>query len=717
MKKTELLAPAGNMDALKAAVAAGCDAVYLGLQIFSARAFAGNFSHEELQEAVRYCHIRGVRVYVTVNTMLFETEIENAKKEIDFLYRIDVDALLIQDLGLFHYVRTCYPDFDVHCSTQMHIHNLAGVRFMQEEGAARAVIARETPLELIREICATGMEVEAFVYGAICISYSGQCLMSSSVKNRSANRGMCAQCCRLKYYPDSGSFSEGEYILSPKDLNVINELPQLLDTGVCSLKIEGRMKRPEYVYIVTRTFREAIDAYYEGRPYKVSAQRMKDLMLMFNRGFSKGHLFHASTEERMSHYRPNHVGVNIGTVLQYKDGQVQVKLTDTLYQHDGLRILNEPHDTGLTAVKITMNGKLVAKAEKGDVVWLECTAKPKPRKGQKLQKTTDAVLLEKIRRQIGTVRQSPVRLTYTARINRPFAVQVEDDRGNSVWYESSFITQKAKNAPLRSERIAEALKKTGEEPYEVISVEGEMDDIFLPVSVLNEARRAVLQQLSDIRAILHGDRSEPLPYQVSLSEPEVRTRQLLVSERDMDIPEDPRWTVADETAVVDENLADGCQKENMVLSEIGDLYQIKEGCIGGMTLNIANSYSIAYAMKKGLTSVILSSEMNNDQIRMTLEAFEKRYGFVPKVYRLVYGRRVLMYIKDHFRKDTSLNAINDLHGNNYKVVYNSKQAEILEPQAYVSSNPYCWGSYLIPDASADYKEIVEEAYEEIHGRI
>ena len=296
-------------------------------------------------------------------------------------------------------------------------------------------------------------------------------------------------------------------------------------------------------------------------------------------------------------------------------------------------------------------------------------------------------------------------------------MQVEDDRGNSVWYESSFITQKAKNAPLRSERIAEALKKTGEEPYEVISVEGEMDDIFLPVSVLNEARRAVLQQLSDIRAILHGDRSEPLPYQVSLSEPEVRTRQLLVSERDMDIPEDPRWTVADETAVVDENLADGCQKENMVLSEIGDLYQIKEGCIGGMTLNIANSYSIAYAMKKGLTSVILSSEMNNDQIRMTLEAFEKRYGFVPKVYRLVYGRRVLMYIKDHFRKDTSLNAINDLHGNNYKVVYNSKQAEILEPQAYVSSNPYCWGSYLIPDASADYKEIVEEAYEEIHGRI
>ena len=205
MKKVELLAPAGNMEALKAAVNAGCDAVYLGLKSFSARAFAGNFSHEEFIEAIHYCHTRNVKIYCTINTMLYETEIENAKKEVDFLYENNCDAILIQDLGLFHYVRTCYPDMPVHCSTQMHIHNLKGVEFMKNQGVERVVLARETPIEIIQQACQMGVEIEVFTYGAICISYSGQCMMSASVKNRSANRGMCAQCCRLKYTREDGS--------------------------------------------------------------------------------------------------------------------------------------------------------------------------------------------------------------------------------------------------------------------------------------------------------------------------------------------------------------------------------------------------------------------------------------------------------------------------------------------------------------------------------
>lgn len=717
MRKIELLSPAGNMEALKAAVAGGCDAVFLGLNLFSARAFAGNFDHEELKEAVRYCHIRNVKVYVTVNTMLFETEIENALKEIDFLYRNDVDALLIQDLGLFHYVRTCYPDFDIHCSTQMHIHNLAGVKYMQQQGAKRVVMARETPIEIMRQACETGMEIEAFVYGAICISYSGQCLMSASVKNRSANRGMCAQCCRLKYYPDSGSFPDGDYILSPKDLNIIDRLPELLDAGVCSLKIEGRMKRPEYVYLVTKTFREAIDAYEQNRPYKVSKQRMKELLLMFNRGFSEGHLFHADTEARMSHYRPNHVGITIGTVLQYRDGQVQVRLSDELHQHDGLRILNEPHDTGLTAVKIYLDGRLVSKADKGDTVWLECKAKPKPRPGQKLQKTTDAVLLEEIRKEIAGERRSDIRISYEARIGRPLILTATDERGNEVYCESDFIVQKAKNAPLSHERIRDALARTGDEPYTAVEVTGEMDEIFLPVSVLNETRRNLLAQLSLVRAVINSSRRQPQPYHLDIKEPEFSGRRLLISPRDIMPEEDNKYDIARETPVVDQMLEEGCAGEGMVLSEAGDLYHLQKHCIGGMTLNIANSYSIAFLLQQGLDAVILSSEIPNDQTRRTLEAFVQRYGFMPKTYRMVYGRRVLMYVRDHFQSDPSLCSINDMHGNSYKVVYNNKQAEILEPKPLVSDNPYCWGSYLIPDASADYKEIVEEAYEEIHGRI
>ena len=182
MKKAELLAPAGNMEALIAAVQAGCDAVYLGLNSFSARAFAGNFSREELVEAVRYCHIRGVKVYVTMNTILYEPEIEAAKDQIQFLYDHDVDALLIQDFGLFHYVRTCFPDFEVHCSTQMHIHNMSGIEYMKTQGVKRVVLARESPIELVEKACKSGMDIEVFAYGAICISYSGQCQFSVVTK-------------------------------------------------------------------------------------------------------------------------------------------------------------------------------------------------------------------------------------------------------------------------------------------------------------------------------------------------------------------------------------------------------------------------------------------------------------------------------------------------------------------------------------------------------
>ena len=399
MKKVELLAPAGNMEALKAAVNAGCDAVYLGLKSFSARAFAGNFSHEEFIEAIHYCHTRNVKIYCTINTMLYETEIENAKKEVDFLYEDDCDAILIQDLGLFHYVRTCYPDMPVHCSTQMHIHNLKGVEFMKNQGVERVVLARETPIEIIQQACQMGVEIEVFTYGAICISYSGQCMMSASVKNRSANRGMCAQCCRLKYTRVDGShFKEGDYILSPKDLNVIDQLPSLLDAGVSSLKIEGRMKRSEYVYLVIKTFREAIDAYYANKTYHVSSERLKQLEEMFYRGFSNGHLFHDDVTHRMSQYRPNHQGIAIGKVLAYRNGRVQVKLSDDLYQNDGLRIINEPHDTGLSAIKIYKNDLLVNHAKVNDIVWITCPSDPAPKKGQILRKTTDTHLLNWIHR-------------------------------------------------------------------------------------------------------------------------------------------------------------------------------------------------------------------------------------------------------------------------------------------------------------------------------
>lgn len=720
MKRVELLAPAGNMDSLIAAVNAGCDAVYLGLKSFSARAFAGNFSHEEFQEAVHYCHSRDVKVYCTINTMLFESEIENAKKEVAFLYENDCDAILIQDLGLFHYVRTCYPDMPVHCSTQMHIHNLKGVEMMKNEGVERVVLARETPIEIIREACKMGVEIEVFTYGAICISYSGECFMSSATKNRSANRGMCAQCCRLKYFKEDGSsFSEGDYILSPRDLNVIDRLPELLDAGVSSLKIEGRMKRPEYVWLVTHTFREAIDAYYAGKKYVISKKRMEQLAFMFHRGFSFGHIFHTPVEDRMSTFRPNHQGLEIGKVITYKDGMVQVKLSHSLHQHDGLRIINQPHDTGLTAMKIIKNGKSCEEANANDVVWITCPSDPKPKKGQSLRKTTDTELIQWIHSQIqDNPKKIPVKIHYQARLEQPFTVEIEDDRGNKIKAISACACEKAKNAPLTKEKIEKSLKKTGDFPFEVSEIEGNMDDIFIAVSIMNETRRDAMEKLDQMRSINRFNQGKRT-YTCNLKKIDHDLTRILV---ESDIVESKKsWMhIYQENKtclpVVNENNSTRQSISECILSSVCDLNNELHGCIAGMSMNLANSYAIAYVLSKGVEGIIFSSEMDNVQILSALQAFEKRYGFIPYTYRLVYGRRVAMYVKDRFTNEKSLRAIKDLNDEVYQVLKKQKVTEILEPEYYVAENPYCYGSYVIIREEKE-SEAIEEAYEEIFGRI
>lgn len=720
MKKVELLAPAGNMECLKAAVNAGCDAVYLGLQSFSARAFAGNFSHEELKEAIAYCHVRGVHVYCTINTMLSETEIENAKKEVDFLYENDCDALLIQDLGLFHYVRTCYPDFPVHCSTQMHIHNLKGVSFMKEEGVERVVLARETPIEIIREACKTGVEIEVFVYGAICISYSGQCLMSSAMKNRSANKGMCAQCCRLRYFKEDGSsFDEGDYILSAKDLNTIDRIPELIDAGVSSLKIEGRMKRKEYVYLVVKTFREAIDHYYEGKEYHVSKERLKDLALMFNREFSNGHIFHDDVLHRMNAFRPNHQGIEIGKVLSYRNGRVQVRLTDTLFQHDGLRIINEPHDTGLTAVKIYKNDKLVSRAEAGDIVWLECKNQPVPKKGQALRKTTDTKLIEKIDRLIEEDPVlMPVNMEYDAHIDKPFIIRVSDEDGHTVTVTSENVIEEAKKTPTNHDTISRSLLKTGEYPYLIEQLHGSLENVFIPVSVLNQTRRDALCRLNEERKV-HRINQGRKEYACTLKEPSCSFKKILAESDTMKEHADVQYLKHEDILpVIDENNERVKQYDHVLISSVCDLNNSLHDCIASLTLNLANSYALAYVLQKGCAAAVFSSELSNAQIRMTLDAFRERYGFVPCTYRLVYGRRIVMYIKDGFYKDHSLKSMTDLNGEKYDLLYNNGITMIREPHVYVEKNPYCCGSYLILDnESEEQEEILEEAYEEIFGRI
>ena len=275
----ELLAPAGTKESLIAAVENGADAVYLGGKLFNARRFAANFNEEELCWAVKYCHVRGVKVYVTVNTLIHEHELEPVVDYIFSLYNLGVDAVIVQDLGLAHLIHSILPDFELHASTQMFLHNRFGIKFAEKLGIKRAILARELSLDEIAELAESGLDLEVFVHGALCVAYSGQCLFSSLLGGRSGNRGQCAQPCRLPYQlVDRVSQAEvveqpGDYLISPKDLRLIEHLDLLEKIGVKSLKIEGRMKGPEYTAVVTRTYRDAIDR-----------RRVDHKALMFNRG-------------------------------------------------------------------------------------------------------------------------------------------------------------------------------------------------------------------------------------------------------------------------------------------------------------------------------------------------------------------------------------------------------------------------------------------------
>ena len=265
-KKIELLAPAGSLAALKAAVENGADAVYIGGPMFSARQKAENFTYEQMKAGIQYAHQRGCKVHVALNTIVSNEEI-GALVEYGYqLAELGVDAVIVQDLGVAHLLQETLPQLPLHASTQMAIHNVPGVQYLEEHGFERVVLARETSLDAIRQIKAeTDIELEVFVHGALCVAYSGQCLLSSMIGGRSGNRGLCAQPCRMQYQLMDESGKEyqsvdGQYLLSTRDLNMIHHLPDLIQAGVTSLKIEGRMKRPEYVATVVRQYRDAIDA-------------------------------------------------------------------------------------------------------------------------------------------------------------------------------------------------------------------------------------------------------------------------------------------------------------------------------------------------------------------------------------------------------------------------------------------------------------------------
>lgn len=672
MKKVELLAPAGSWDALVAAVSSGADAVYLGGTRFGARAFASNFDDEKMVEAVRYCHIRNVTVYVTVNTLVYEDELEEAKQYIDFLYHAQVDALIVHDFGIFELVQENYPDFELHCSTQMHIHNADGVKLMKKRGAARVVLARETPLDLIRQCTALGIETEVFVHGALCICYSGQCLFSSLNGGRSGNRGECAQPCRMKYDLINLDSHEkiktaGQYLLSTQDLYTLDHIPELIEAGITSFKIEGRMKRAEYVAKTVECYRKAIDAYYQSKSFDLKKAEY-ELKKLFNRGFTGGHLFNQTGSQLMNPIRPNHQGVILGTVLKKEKGRITIKLHEDLHQGDGIRIISNKNDEGLMCNRIVKNGLLVNEAYKDDIIELEISKKLYCNKNDTVLLTTDKKQCEQILAEIKPYyKRIPLRASLHAHINQPVELTISDGIHEVKAYSQEKCSL-AKNQPITEETILRQLNKINDTVYAFEHIELECDEwLFIGLKTINELRRNAIAMMDDSRFRLNR-LNQPIPSEECLDYPLFPFAALIevnhahqtemMKEKGVLFTQDLQLSLKEGIHLKGARSIEQKQQiddEMMLHSQLGTLNNTKKGMwIADASFNACNSYALRFLRKCGADAVVASLEASDEAIEKMIDGYKKRYHHTPNVGKFTYGRKELMIMK-HCVVNTALN--------------------------------------------------------------
>lgn len=470
----ELLAPAGNKAALIQAIANGADAVYLGYTAFSARQGAGNFDRDELTEAIALCHLHQVRVYVTVNTLVKQSEMSALHETLDMIAGACADAVILQDIGVARVVTERYPTLPIHASTQMSLHNVQGVRFAKKMGFTRVVAARECTLDEIALMCQEGIEIEMFVHGAMCISQSGQCLFSSMIGSRSGNRGRCAQPCRLDYRFEK---AQGAY-LSPRDIMLREQVDLLEKAGVTSLKIEGRLKRPEYVATVTASYRRALD-----KQTQSSGQERETLMQVFNRGgFMRGHAMGEEDADIIYPDRVNHLGIEIGTVISFHKGMARIALTRDLHDGDGLQF-RASRDT-----EVVYSGKDTRAGETALCFLRDHADVPI---GATVARLTDS---KQMADAIKSIPPLKVDMSLYVMPNEPMQLTVCD---TTVIGD---VAQQAQKAPLTAQAALQTLQKTGGTGFVLGNATVQTKDAFAPVSQLNALRRQGLEAFSKAQA-------------------------------------------------------------------------------------------------------------------------------------------------------------------------------------------------------------------------
>lgn len=639
---TELLAPAGSMEALKAAISNGCDAVYLGMQKFGARAYSSNFDLESLKEAVAYAHLRSVKIYVTMNTIVFESEMEEMKAQMHDLNAIGVDGIIVQDLAALHYGVKTFLDMEVHCSTQMGIDDLDGTLLCKELGAKRVVLSREVEIEAVKHIKKHAkIPLEIFVHGALCVSYSGNCLMSGLIGYRSGNRGRCVGSCRKEYElidKTSDTLIDKSYVLSTKDLNTIDFIEDL--KGIDSLKIEGRMKEPAYVANVVSTYRKALDSH-------VTKEDKDNLSKTFNRTYTKGYLFHEDARDITNTSRPNNVGYEVGRVRnQFKD-KCDIVLTKPLHQNDIIRISHNNEDIVLTVAKLyDKEGNLINKAtdscyikiketvSKGDIVYIT--------KENAYYKTLEASIDKEFKR-------FPLDLRVYAYPDAKLLIEAEG-LGCHYTYESEESLSMATSNPTTKEQVMKQLLRLNDTIFELHHVDFEAYGVFIPAKLLNAARRDIVQGLYDIKLSSHKRREKSSEDNEKIAfepcKPYLTASVTTQEQYDACVSSGVKEVYFDN--VVRRNQNHYTEKEGLLL--IGgyggvNRYRHSNPFVTDYSLNVVNARSCYELYRLGASRVTLSYELNKRQIDDLIRAYHQENDGYPSLEMIVYGKAPLLFTK------------------------------------------------------------------------
>lgn len=655
----ENLAPAGNWDALRSAVAAGADAVYLGYAAYSARAGAGNFDEQQLRDAVRFAHLHHVRVHVTVNTLIKDGEMAGVVDVLRLLGEIRVDAVLVQDLGVLRMARRCFPDLPIHASTQMAIHNATGVRFCRNQGMTRAVLARECSAAEIALAAKEGIEIEVFGHGAQCVAVSGECLFSSVVGGRSGNRGRCAQPCRLLYTYRGKTAAW----LSPRDVCMRDDLPELNKAGVASIKLEGRLKRPEYVATIANSYRNAIDAMDNGHFRKADENEITGLRQIFSRGgFMRGYAMGAEDAGVIDPARVSHGGVKIGRVEFAAGNMARVRLERNLDDGDGLQIRTAQGDAELIyAGHDTEEGQIAVVRLRPDI---------RIKAGDEVYRLTSEKQLQWARSLV--IPAIPADMALIAYPGKPLALTMTD--GESSVTVTGDTVAPAQSRAMSEEDARRSLGKLSDTPFALRTLTVQTAGAFVPVSALNQLRREACQQLAEARIAAftrkagHEEPADDLIYPDLPDAPSmaiVRTREqadAMQGAADLLVwyPEDFR---ADALESGLRDMPDGvwlqlptvCEEKTLdllyafvqksagklggiVLSSVGQLGRTWNVPMGaGSGIPVMNRRAVQFLLEQGCRFVTASSELSGAELRTLMQNH-------PPVVVPAYGREQLMLL-------------------------------------------------------------------------